>query len=293
MIHQAELFQEAIDDWVFKTPGLRTLLLTEDDWKTLREIADILEPFTKVTLQMSQSKIPTIPFILPLYHKMEQHLVTVSASWDMSFKIQHAAKHGLEKLRKYTIPAKLHHSYIIRTILHPCLHSHWFAATADPSNLATQKEAISTAEAIFCYITETYLETSTPPAPVVAPKTATAMPTCSPQEELANELDWYLRFKAVPVEQKEGEDYQNLDELSAEEVLLNLLLWWKIHTTKFPTIAQMAHNYLAIPATSVSVECEKTIKMALLIKAWIQSGSFEMMPQKVQRWKHGDNSKKK
>jgi len=132
--------------------------------------------------------------------------------------------------------------------------SHWFAATADPNDSATQKEAISTAEAIFRYITETYLETSTPPAPVVAPKTATAKPAvrmpsflasacsfqrpitatstatnlkCSLQEELADELDWYLRFEAAPVEWKEGEDYQN-GEPSAEEVLLNPLLWWKV-----------------------------------------------------------------
>ena len=93
-----------------------------------------------------------------------------------------------------------------------------------------------------------------PPAPVVALKTAAAKPAvrmpsflastcsfhrpitatltatnskCSPQEELADELDRYLRFEAAPVERKEGEDYQN-GELSAEEVLLNLLLWWKV-----------------------------------------------------------------
>ena len=64
------------------------------------------------------------------------------------------------------------------------------------------------------------------------PTTATSATTnlkCSPQEELADELDRYLfRFDAAPVEQKvEGEDHWN-DELSAEEVLLNLLLWWKV-----------------------------------------------------------------
>lgn len=46
---------------------------------------------------------------------MEQHLVTASASWDKSLKIRHAAEEGLEKLRKYSIPAKLHHSYITGT----------------------------------------------------------------------------------------------------------------------------------------------------------------------------------
>ena len=72
------------------------------------------QAFTEVTLQMSQSKVPTISFVLPLYHKMEQHLMTVATS-AVSYKIQHAAETGLAKLRKYSIPAKLHHSYIVGT----------------------------------------------------------------------------------------------------------------------------------------------------------------------------------
>ena len=129
MIHWAGLLQEvglkytificniwyylqAIDDWVFNTPGLHALLLTEDKWKTLREIADVLEvwlynsikrtfifpslqPFLEVTLQMSHNKIPTIPFVLPVYHKMEKHLEAVLTSWENSFKIQNAAEQGL------------------------------------------------------------------------------------------------------------------------------------------------------------------------------------------------------
>jgi hypothetical protein len=64
---------------------------------------------------MSQSKVPTIPFVLPLYHKMEQHLVAIATSWDRSCKVQEAAEQGLAKLRKYSIPAKAHHSYVIGT----------------------------------------------------------------------------------------------------------------------------------------------------------------------------------
>jgi len=80
----------------------------------------------------------------------------------------------------------------------------------------------------------------------------------------------------------------------------------QIYATEFPILAQMARDFLAIPATSVSVEqvfsksrhiCnslrsslkEKTITMALLTKVWIRSGLFEMMPPKVLRRKHGDN----
>ena len=37
------ILDQAIDNWVFKMPGLHALLLTENDWKILRDIADILE----------------------------------------------------------------------------------------------------------------------------------------------------------------------------------------------------------------------------------------------------------
>jgi len=46
---------------------------------------------------------------------MEKHLKAVSSSWEHSLKIQDAAEQGLMKLRKYSTPAKLHHSYILGT----------------------------------------------------------------------------------------------------------------------------------------------------------------------------------
>jgi hypothetical protein len=148
-------------------------------------------------------------------------------------------------IRKYAIPAKLHHSYIVGTgkslchslnptcelgsyiliVLHPCLCSHWFAATVDPNDAAAQDDAISTAKAVFKYIAETYLKVPVL-APALAPQPAakpvgktssfltsacsfqhptTATKTtmilkCMPQEELADELAWYLSFEAAPME---------------------------------------------------------------------------------------------
>lgn len=64
---------------------------------------------------MSHGDVPTIPFVLPLYQKMEKHLEAVAVSLEHSFKIQHAAEKGLVKLRKYSTPAKQHHSYILGT----------------------------------------------------------------------------------------------------------------------------------------------------------------------------------
>ena len=39
----AHTLAQAIDDYVYPAPGLRALLLTDDDWKTMRKIADIHE----------------------------------------------------------------------------------------------------------------------------------------------------------------------------------------------------------------------------------------------------------
>lgn len=133
-------------------------------------------------------------------------------------------------------------------VLHPSLRSHWFGATEEGP--VAQKVAIERAEAVFRYVAETYLETSTPPPPAVAPKTipkppsrmpsflasaclfqrpatatsATTVSKRTPQEELADELDRYFRFEAAPMEQPER------GEPSAHEVLLNPLLWWKVST---------------------------------------------------------------
>ncbi|KAI9457663.1 hypothetical protein F5148DRAFT_1287610 [Russula earlei] len=82
----------------------------------------------------------------PLSKKMEKHLEAISISWKHSFKIQQAAEQGLAKLRKYPIPTKLHHSYILGTVLHPCLQSQWFAAPTDPDDVAAQEVSRLTVE---------------------------------------------------------------------------------------------------------------------------------------------------
>jgi hypothetical protein len=102
---------------------------------------------------------------------MEKHLkaITTANSWEHTFKIQHAAKQGLQKLEKYSTVAKFHHSYILGTgasccalssevemqitvlfvVLHPCLRSHWFAVTADSEDATAQEKAISRLEGLL------------------------------------------------------------------------------------------------------------------------------------------------
>jgi hypothetical protein len=150
-------------------------------------------------------------------------------------------------------------------VLHPCLRSHWFAAAA---KLDMQEEAISNAEVAFRYIAETYLERTTPlavgpaskPASVAPPEirtlsflasacsfqrpvTATSSTTIvkrTPQEKLADELDRYFRFEAAPMEQQEG---HLTNELTAQEVLLNPLIWWKVSHVCYLCLSNTNFSY--------------------------------------------------
>jgi hypothetical protein len=68
---------------------------------------------------------------------------------------------------------------------------------------------------------------------------------------------------------------------------IDVLDWWKIHTKEYPTMSQVARDYLAIPATSTSVErifsssrrlisydrCSlnpETITACMCVKHWIK-----------------------
>ncbi len=118
-----------------------------------------------------------------------------------------------------------------------------------------QEKAIKTAEVIFCYVAESYLKTSLLAAIATAPKvpakpvvrttsflasacsfqqsttatSATTISKCTPQEELADELDQYFRFEVAPLE-------------LAEEVLLNPLLWLKVCLISYIII----HKFLCL-----------------------------------------------
>ncbi|KAJ7795251.1 hypothetical protein B0H14DRAFT_2621147 [Mycena olivaceomarginata] len=64
------------------------------EWSFLESLCDLLEIFTKVTRQMSQSKTPTLPWVLPMYEMMLKYLR--GRTDDAKFGVAAAA--GLEKL---------------------------------------------------------------------------------------------------------------------------------------------------------------------------------------------------
>ncbi|KAJ7430872.1 hypothetical protein FB451DRAFT_1422129 [Mycena latifolia] len=114
---------------VFEREALRPLLLKDDQWKMLFGLGDILETFTQVTLQMSKSTTPTLPWVIPMYEKMLKHLTDTRDNVGILEPLRVAAAAGLTKLTTYYE----RHGELFLTIskvLHPSLGLSWFGKLA-------------------------------------------------------------------------------------------------------------------------------------------------------------------
>ncbi|KAJ7021826.1 hypothetical protein C8F04DRAFT_972208, partial [Mycena alexandri] len=91
----------AIDKWVIDREELRPLLLSSREWDLLEKLGDMLQIFSQVTLQMSRSKTPTLPWVLPMYEHMLKHLRAHRDDALLLPSLRAAATAGLEKLETY------------------------------------------------------------------------------------------------------------------------------------------------------------------------------------------------
>ena len=94
-----------------------------------------------------------------------------------------------------------------------------------------------------------------------------------------DEVDRYVRFTSLP------------------DHTADPLIWWKAAESKFPTIAKMARDYLAIQATSVAISesifsqsgqlitprraslAEESIESSLLCRSWLRSDALKEFQQ--------------
>ncbi|KAJ7019085.1 hypothetical protein C8F04DRAFT_976168, partial [Mycena alexandri] len=91
----------AIDSWVLEREELRPLFLKNSEWELLEALDNTLKPFTRVTLQMSRSRTPTLPWVLPMYEYMRKHLRNSKDDTSLPTAIRDATEAASEKLEEY------------------------------------------------------------------------------------------------------------------------------------------------------------------------------------------------
>ncbi|KAF8257527.1 hypothetical protein EI94DRAFT_1629671 [Lactarius quietus] len=134
---------------------LHGLLLSSREWDLLGQYEDLLECFTKVTAVISRSSMPTLPWVLPMYELMHEHLVTFMDDTEQPLAIHEAACTGHEKLMQYYKIARESMHVIVATVCHPTLRTDWF--------LKLGANGHTCALTVFKHVYEEYAANVTPP----------------------------------------------------------------------------------------------------------------------------------
>ncbi|KAH9015122.1 hypothetical protein EDB83DRAFT_2232795, partial [Lactarius deliciosus] len=123
--------RDAIDSWLFEFEELRGILLTSREWDLLGQYEELLQSFTEVTAIISRSSMPTLPWVLPMYELMREHLVKFMDDDERPLAIREAACAGHEKLMQYYGIGRRSMHIIVATICHPALRTDWFLKLGD------------------------------------------------------------------------------------------------------------------------------------------------------------------
>ena len=83
-----------------------------------------LQVFTKVTKEMSRSRTPTLPYVLPMYEHMFKNLDAYARDEKISPDLRNAAAAGLRKLNEYYNLAQASQFTLLATstLLHCTVH---------------------------------------------------------------------------------------------------------------------------------------------------------------------------
>lgn len=262
--------------------------ITQSHWSCFSDILEILKPLKDATELLSAEVYPTLNLVVPAYTIIMNHLEkfagdeendddtnSESDSCDLNLDLKiSASKAALLKMSKYyNISSEV---CTIATILDPRLKLNFYAAdercdAVDPNEILAY---------FRLYYEKDYYST------------------------LDNSSVAYRQpsiFESVYSNVTEFENQSELDIYISEPVAKNhlnfrVMDYWRLESVRFPNLARMARDYLAIPGTSTASErafsggrqlitdfrCRlrgNTITSCMLLKNWIRRWDDMIQPQ--------------
>ncbi|KAF5372244.1 hypothetical protein D9758_004983 [Tetrapyrgos nigripes] len=305
MLKRARLLRKAVNEWVHLHEEFHELTLSLNDWKWLENLENFLEKFTQVTLTLSHSHTPTLPFVLPMYRHMANELHLCSNDSSFPATMCGAMHEGIKKLDKYHKLAKENHFYVLATACHPAFRLRWFGPA--------HSDEYVRAHAIFETAYQTYAS--------MVPSGPSGTSLQKPSRDLPANKSFLLGLTKTtslvsiepghektppPAAPQQSEFDRYISNEGGEGDIEKPLDWWRNHCAPtgkdgvpgFPVIARIARDFLAIPGASVSVErlfsksrhmctdlrssmkAETTTK-AMCSKCWLRDGLFEFESRKL------------
>ncbi|CCO33891.1 hypothetical protein BN14_07978 [Rhizoctonia solani AG-1 IB] len=253
----------------------------DKEWDMLGELVQILEPFEFATRAFSVQAKTTLHSVLPTYallhmklDKSQAHLGALYGPQD-ALGIVDALSAGKAKLDEYYGMAKENNLTVLASALHPGMRLLYFQDMDKCSN--TGPVLAERAKKLLEYLYEDYKYTQLDlmTGSAVQPTTTKPIVSGSPAESWFDSLLKISPGEAslASLDSKELHDYF---DGRYQYTSGDILVWWKEHKIHFPVLSQIAWDFLAIPATSVSVE--HTAQRIITCQQWLEAGLGTHLP---------------
>uniref|UniRef100_A0A8I6YW14 Transposase n=1 Tax=Hordeum vulgare subsp. vulgare TaxID=112509 RepID=A0A8I6YW14_HORVV len=245
---------------------------SEQEWKRAEAICDFLKAFEELTLIVSAHRKPTahkfLPVVLCIRHALKD------PGWQTSDVLKELAAAMQTKLDKYWDPEEkenaepnrrrkskdiaFNHALVIATFLDPRRKEDYldfFYCKLSTNEEEVSKQVEVALEWVRKYFKEYELLVATSTAhstPSSQGNTTIGSPIVG-KRKLEEEFAQHKSHRRTRVHKSELDAY--LEEASEEDGAdFDILAWWKRHAEKFPILATMARDFLAIPLSTVASE---------------------------------------
>ena len=321
MVEHALKVRQAIDAMVGGAVEDRDIIdtkrLTEDEWQTLQHLTLFLKAFENASVWSEADQYETIHLVLITYHYLIEDLekaIKELKGMPMADVLEKARN---KMVQYYNNTSEL---LTVATALDPRFKLKWHAYP----HIMKQKErgeepgTVSAIKAVVPgAIVKTYERRNKQAQTVEEVKEEQVVTLAAAEAEVKRVFDKYLMEESLrPVQQREGEadpkkprydffDRAHNDMMKAQELntvpdeelqeylvtrvasrQTDILHWWRAQETNFPTLAAMARDVFAIPATSATSErafslarhvvtefrsslSPETIRAILCLKSWL------------------------
>jgi hypothetical protein len=213
-------------------------ILTAEHWVELKELCPFLELFKELTLYFSRTTECRMSDLCLYFEDLlvEIRLQYLDKKDEMSNRLWYAANAAYTKLTKYYTRISSA-NFAIATVLDPRYKLVVYEHTQDPVALKESAElAIKTAfEKYSLQVVPLPVEAHNSTSVAISPPAKKPKFLKNLKKVRQNELDTYLSE-------------------SLSDDIDDPLLYWRLNKTRFPILAKMARDYLALQPTSKDVE---------------------------------------
>lgn len=310
MIHSWNSTYDMLERMLYLRPALERLIafetklgpsgfvLGEADWDIIQKLCNILKIYVTRTTFLCATSYPTLQAQLPFYTAILRQLNTMIDDTEFDYPALHiACGEAWAILNDYWQKVDTHSSQAIALILDPRCK-----LVAFRSGLSWKDSWIANAKRHFERVYHTQY---------ISPEPLSSQ---SDQEQFSiHEEDLFMDSifgpaSEVTVPANTGipttETTSYLSEPVESDRKVDPIQWWKLHEHRFPNLARMARDHMAVPASSAPSEqlfsragdvitkkrnrmLESSCSSILLIKSWLGQPNIEVWEQLCSEWDSG------